>query len=173
MLSVLLEIRSSGSRGSRYFLCAFGAGSRTTVPQPQIHLAICQKYPHHHELRLPDARVSHALTRSTFLNESDNVVSKYASLARWFDIPTLANLTSESRRMDDEPGLMKSVDSLDQLIAQEIESSEIPEESIVIGGFSQGSVISLLTGITSKRKLAGVVALSGWVPLNHKIAEVS
>lgn len=75
--------------------------------------------------------------------------------------------------MDDEPGLMKSVDSLDQLIAQEIESSEIPEESIVIGGFSQGSVISLLTGITSKRKLAGVVALSGWVPLNHKIAEVS
>ena len=75
--------------------------------------------------------------------------------------------------MDDEPGLMKSVASLEQLIAQEVKNAQIPEESIVIGGFSQGSVISLLTGITTTKKLGGVVALSGWVPLNHKIAEVS
>lgn len=83
------------------------------------------------------------------------------------------NLTTNSKRIDDEPGLMKSVTSLEQLIAQEVKNAQIPEESIVIGGFSQGSVISILTGITTTKKLGGVVALSGWVPLNHKIAEVS
>jgi predicted esterase len=74
---------------------------------------------------------------------------------------------------DDEPNLLQSLQTIQNLITNEIKEHQIPEQSIVLGGFSQGSVISLLTGIAGERKLGGVVALSGWVPLSHKIAEVS
>lgn len=92
----------------------------------------------------------------------------------WFDIKQPINFIDfekGAKALDDEPGLMKSVDSLETLIEREIENGDIPPESIVIGGFSQGSVISLLTGLSSKKKLGGIMALSGWLPLSHKIAE--
>ena len=40
-------------------------------------------------------------------------------------------------------------------------------------GFSQGGAIALLSGLVGTRDLAGIVALSTWVPLNHKLKEVS
>ena len=44
---------------------------------------------------------------------------------------------------------------------------------IVLGGFSQGGAMSLLTGLTTERQLAGIVALSSYLPLKDKMGSVS
>lgn len=87
----------------------------------------------------------------------------------WFDINQLDRLHDSQH--DDEKGMMDSVASVEALIQGEIDAG-IPANKIVVGGFSQGGAISLLLGLKTERKLAGVVALSTWVPLNHKIKEV-
>jgi predicted esterase len=51
--------------------------------------------------------------------------------------------------------------------------SGIEASRIVLGGFSQGAAMSLLTGMTSTYKLGGIVVLSGWLPLRNKIGSVS
>ncbi len=71
---------------------------------------------------------------------------------------------------EDEAGMLASVRTISQLIADEVDAG-IPSERIVVGGFSQGSAISLLTGLMSERKLAGLVCLSGWLGLSAKAAE--
>ncbi|KAH1187365.1 hypothetical protein KIL84_020114 [Mauremys mutica] len=43
----------------------------------------------------------------------------------------------------------------------------IPPNCIILGGFSQGSALSLYTVLTSQYQLSGIVALSCWLPL-HK-----
>jgi predicted esterase len=88
----------------------------------------------------------------------------------WFDLSSLDDLTDS--KYDDEQGLLKSVEAVDKLVQAEIVSG-IPENKIVVGGFSQGGAIAMLYGLTKGRDLAGLVGLSTWVVLNHKIAEVS
>lgn len=88
----------------------------------------------------------------------------------WFDLSSLDDLTDS--KYDDEQGLLRSVEAIDGLVKAEIEAG-IPENKIVVGGFSQGGAIAMLYGLTTGRGLAGVVGLSTWVALNHKIAEVS
>lgn len=41
----------------------------------------------------------------------------------------------------------------------------IPAERIVVAGFSQGCAMALLTGLRHARRLAGIVGLSGYLPL--------
>jgi predicted esterase len=67
--------------------------------------------------------------------------------------------------------MLKTVHSLNQLITTEVDNT-IPESRIVLGGFSQGGAMSLLTGFTTDRRLAGVAVLSGWLPLRAKFASV-
>jgi len=88
----------------------------------------------------------------------------------WFDLSSLDDLTDS--KYDDEQGLLKSVDAVDRLVQAEIDAG-IPENKIVVGGFSQGGAIAMLYGLTKGRNLAGMVGLSTWVVLNHKIEEVS
>lgn len=45
--------------------------------------------------------------------------------------------------------------------------SGIPANRIIVGGFSQGGALALHTGLTFSQPLAGIVALSCWLPL-HK-----
>jgi len=56
-----------------------------------------------------------------------------------------------------------------QIVRDEVEQSNIPANRIVIGGFSQGCVMGLLTALTSEYKFAGIVSLSGYMPLHTKI----
>ena len=88
----------------------------------------------------------------------------------WFDLANLDRLTDSA--YDDEAGMMSSVAAVDALIQAEIDNG-ISEDRIVVGGFSQGGAVAILTAIVTKRRLAGVAALSTWVPLNHKVTEVS
>ncbi|KAJ7139539.1 Phospholipase/carboxylesterase [Mycena epipterygia] len=68
---------------------------------------------------------------------------------------------------DDGAGMLESFASIEQLITNEIESGIDPSR-IVIGGFSQGATMSLLTGLISSRQLGGVAVLSGRLPLRDK-----
>jgi len=44
---------------------------------------------------------------------------------------------------------------------------------MVLSGFSQGSVMTLLTGLTAKERLAGLIVMSGFMPLRSTMASVS
>lgn len=52
----------------------------------------------------------------------------------------------------------------------ELNGNRIPANRIVLGGFSQGGAISLLTTLMSPEPLAGTLALSTWLPLASKIS---
>lgn len=68
--------------------------------------------------------------------------------------------------------MTKTATSLRQLIADEIKQG-IPSERIVLGGFSQGGAMTLLTSLTSETKFGGLVVLSAWLPLAQKWSSVS
>ena len=72
---------------------------------------------------------------------------------------------------EDEQGLLESSRRLNEIISSEVDSG-IDANRIVLGGFSQGGAMTLLTGLTSERKLAGAVVLSGFLPLHKKFKSV-
>ncbi len=84
----------------------------------------------------------------------------------WFDVITFDR--SVSPRPEDEAGILATVEAVDALIQAEVDAG-IPENRIVLGGFSQGGAIAVLSQLLGKRKLAGYVSLSTWVPLAHKV----
>lgn len=79
-----------------------------------------------------------------------------------FDIPN---------RTEDQKGLYNAVKWLNELISIEEMQHHIPPNRIIIGGLSQGGAVSLLTSFTIKKTLAGVFALSTYVPLRKKTLE--
>ncbi|MFJ2987415.1 alpha/beta hydrolase [Collimonas sp. NPDC087041] len=82
----------------------------------------------------------------------------------WYDI-----LTTDLIRREDEAGLRKSQLEIEALIAQQI-ALGIAADKIVIAGFSQGCAMTLQTGLRYPQKLAGLMCLSGYLPLSDKIA---
>nr|XP_023963452.2 acyl-protein thioesterase 2 isoform X1 [Chrysemys picta bellii] len=79
----------------------------------------------------------------------------------WFDLMGLSPDAPE-----DEAGIKKAAENLKAVIEHEIKNG-IPPNRIILGGFSQGGALSLYTALTSQYQLAGIVALSCWLPL-HK-----
>lgn len=79
----------------------------------------------------------------------------------WYDI--YPPLPSQPRR-EDEAGLRRSQASIEELLARE-KARGVPSSRIVIAGFSQGCAMALLTGLRHAERLAGIVALSGYLPL--------
>lgn len=62
-------------------------------------------------------------------------------------------------------GIKAAAKQIHSLIDSEV-SSGIPAERIVLGGFSQGGGLALYSSLTYPKKIAGVVGLSCWLPLN-------
>jgi phospholipase/carboxylesterase len=77
----------------------------------------------------------------------------------WYDI-----LGADLVRREDEAGLRQSLASVLALLARENERG-IPSERIVLAGFSQGCAMALLAGVRHASRLAGIVGLSGYLPL--------
>lgn len=77
----------------------------------------------------------------------------------WYDI-----LGTDLVRREDEAGLRSSVAAVEALLAQE-KSRGMPAHRIVLAGFSQGCAMSLMTGLRHRERLAGVIGLSGYLPL--------
>ncbi len=82
----------------------------------------------------------------------------------WYDI-TGAELT----RREDETGLRDSQHDVEALIARE-KARGIPASRIVLAGFSQGCAMTLQTGLRHPERLAGMLCLSGYLPLADKVA---
>ena len=77
----------------------------------------------------------------------------------WYDI-----LGTQLTRREDEVGLRESRSQIDALIAREVERG-MPARRIVLMGFSQGCAMTLMTGLRHPERLAGLVGLSGYLPL--------
>ena len=82
----------------------------------------------------------------------------------WYDI---ANNNIDSQQ--DEAGIRASEADVEALIEQEVERG-IAHQHIFLAGFSQGGAIALHTALRLYTPLAGVLALSAYLPLSQKTA---
>lgn len=117
---------------------------------------------------IPDLKLPHqAPVRFVFPHAPARPVTINAGfrMPAWFDIYGLT---------DDDPvdheGLKEAFQFLDQLIQYEIEQG-MPTESIVLGGFSQGGALALYGGLRYPKRLAGIFALSSYLPCAEQLAE--
>jgi len=81
----------------------------------------------------------------------------------WYDIYG-AELTPGGQKKEDEAGLRASQRAVEDVIAAQV-ASGIAASRIVLAGFSQGCAMTLMTGLRHADKLAGLVGLSGYLPL--------
>lgn len=77
----------------------------------------------------------------------------------WYDI-----IGTDLTRREDEAGLRASQREVEALIARE-KARGIPASRIILAGFSQGCAMTLQTGMRHPEKLAGMLCLSGYLPL--------
>ena len=82
----------------------------------------------------------------------------------WYDIKG-----SQLERIEDADGIHHSARQVEALIAQQI-AQGIPASKIVLAGFSQGCAMVLHTGLRHPARLAGIMALSGYLPLRDSVA---
>ena len=82
----------------------------------------------------------------------------------WYDI-----FGADLVQRQDAAGIRKSAQAITALIEHEI-SRGIPARNIVLAGFSQGCAVALHTGLRFPQRLAGIVALSGYLPLADSLA---
>jgi phospholipase/carboxylesterase len=82
----------------------------------------------------------------------------------WYDI-----LGADLVSRQDAAGIHQSARAIDALIEHEI-SRGIPAQNIVLAGFSQGCAMALHTGLRFPERLAGIMALSGYLPLADTLA---
>jgi len=88
-----------------------------------------------------------------------------AVMRAWYDIYDL-----DGARRPDEVGIRSSQERLESLVARE-NARGIPARAIVLAGFSQGGAIALQTGLRYRARLAGLMALSTYLPLSHSLAQ--
>ncbi|MEC5388311.1 alpha/beta fold hydrolase [Uliginosibacterium sp. H3] len=100
----------------------------------------------------------HAPTRPVTINNG------YAMPA-WYDLVSL----DFNQRREDPAGVAESARQIEALIARE-NARGIPDEKIVLAGFSQGGAIALYTALRHRKTLAGILALSTYLPLADTLA---
>jgi phospholipase/carboxylesterase len=82
----------------------------------------------------------------------------------WYDIRT-----ADLAHREDEGGIRASQAAVEDLIEREV-GRGIGRERIVLAGFSQGAAITLQAGLRQAAPVAGLVALSGYLPLAEHFA---
>lgn len=78
----------------------------------------------------------------------------------WFDLYSL-----DINGKEDEAGIKKASALVHKMIQDEIKGG-IEAKRIILGGFSQGGALALYSALTFPEQLAGVMALSCWLPLH-------
>ena len=114
------------------------------------------------ELDLPDTPAvrfvfPHAPTQPVTINGG-------AVMRAWYDVYAL-----EGARREDDAGVRASQASVEALIARE-KTRGVPAARLVLAGFSQGGAIALQTGLRHPERLAGIMALSSYLPLASSLA---
>jgi phospholipase/carboxylesterase len=87
-----------------------------------------------------------------------------AAMRSWYDI-----LGADIVRREDAAGVRASIARVHRLLEREI-ARGMPAGRIVLGGFSQGCAITLGAGLRFGHRLAGLVGMSGYVPLADSTA---
>ncbi len=82
----------------------------------------------------------------------------------WYDIKG-----TQLQRIEDDEGIRNSALAVEALIADQV-ARGIAASRIVLAGFSQGCAMVLHTGLRHPQKLAGILALSGYLPLAGTVA---
>jgi phospholipase/carboxylesterase len=82
-----------------------------------------------------------------------------ARMRAWYDVYSLQGV-----RREDETGVRASQNRVEALIARE-KARGVAARRIVLAGFSQGGAIALQTGLRHAERLAGIMALSTFLPL--------
>jgi len=109
-------------------------------------------------LRLPVRFVfPHAPVRAVTINGG-------MQMRAWYDI-----LGFSAQAKEDAAGIRASAAAVTELVDREIERG-MPSERIVLAGFSQGGAIARHTALRSPKPLAGVLALSTYLPLAATLA---
>ncbi len=80
----------------------------------------------------------------------------------WYDILQMGGGT------EDEAGIRESQGFVESLMARETQRG-VPRDRIVLAGFSQGGAIALQTALRHAERLAGVMALSTYLPLSKTL----
>jgi phospholipase/carboxylesterase len=83
----------------------------------------------------------------------------------WYDIYGFDLMSRQ-----DEAGTRQSIAQVEALIAREHERG-VPSERILLAGFSQGGAIALAAGLRHPQKLAGIIALSTYLPIAATLAD--
>lgn len=145
--SVVLE-PSSPPRATVILLHGLGADGYDFVPMIS-------------ELALPESLpvrfvFPHARPRSVTVNGGQ-------AMRAWYDIKGLGQLR------EDDAGIRESAALVNDLIAAQT-AAGIGAARIVLAGFSQGGAIALHTGLRQPAQLAGILALSTYLPLRDSLA---
>jgi len=86
------------------------------------------------------------------------------SMRAWYDIVSFDRLAAE-----DAGGFRDTDARIGELVRHQI-GRGIPAARIVLAGFSQGGAVALYTALRFPERLAGVMALSGYLPLAKTLA---
>ncbi len=87
------------------------------------------------------------------------------AMRAWYDIFTARNLQKQ-----DEAGIRAS-ENLVRGFLQREQDQGIPAQRIVLAGFSQGGAVTLHTGLRYPQQLAGLLALSTYLPLGEQFVK--
>lgn len=82
----------------------------------------------------------------------------------WYDIKD-----PKLNQLEDETGISTSQEIINTLITQQ-EEQGIASQNIALAGFSQGGAMALHAGLRYQKKLAGIMALSCYLPLANTLA---
>lgn len=93
-------------------------------------------------------------------------VNNGARMRAWYDIRDF-----DFANRADETGVEESIRQVEALIAREVERG-VPAKHILLAGFSQGGAIVLAAGLRRREPLAGLVALSTYLPMANRAAEL-
>jgi phospholipase/carboxylesterase len=146
MHDIPIEISNSKSpTASVIWLHGLGADGNDFVPVVEM-------------LDLPEYRfiLPHAPSLNVTLNGG-------YEMRAWYDLYGL-----NANAAQDEAGIRKTQAYIESLIDKEL-SSGIQSNKIVLAGFSQGGAVVLHTGLRCTKKLAGVIALSTYLPLRSSL----
>jgi phospholipase/carboxylesterase len=86
------------------------------------------------------------------------------SMRAWYDI-----IGFDAHARQDEAGIRTSIAEVETLIARE-HARGVPSERIFLAGFSQGGAIALAAGLRHAERLAGIIALSTYLPIAATLA---
>ena len=114
------------------------------------------------ELRLPATMAvrfifPHAAPRPVTINNG-------FVMRAWYDITSLG-----PDRKEDDVGIRESATVVNQCVQQQ-NARGVESKRIVIAGFSQGGAIALQAGLRYPERIAGIMALSTYLPLRDAVA---